>query len=220
MNNLVKIKFCGMSKKKDIEVAIKLGVDWIGIMYVKTSPRYVNFQKSDALINEFKGMINFVGVFVDADDMLIKRAVNSGINTIQLHGEEDPKRCQELRDNFSLPIIKAFSLSKENDLVKVKRFKNCCDMILLDSKEFKIDKNPGGNGRSFDWNIIKDNELWLNNFKPWILSGGLNSENIFKALNLTKAKAIDISSGIEESHGKKNIDLMEKFIFKVRNLKM
>ena len=108
MNNLVKIKFCGMSKKKDIEVAIKLGVNWIGIIYVKTSPRYVDFQKSDVLINEFKGMINFVGVFVDADDMLIKRAVNSGINTIQLHGKESPKRCQELRDNFNLPVIKAF----------------------------------------------------------------------------------------------------------------
>ena len=220
MNNLVKIKFCGMSKKKDIDVAIKLGVDWIGIIYVKTSPRYVDFQKSDALINEFKGMINFVGVFVDADDMLIKRAVNSGINTIQLHGKENPKRCQELRDNFNLPVIKAFSLSKENDLAKVRRYKNSCDMILLDSKEFEIDKNPGGNGRAFDWNIIKDNESWLNNFKPWILSGGLNNENIFKALNLTKAKAIDISSGIEESHGTKNIYLMEKFIFKVRKLKM
>ena len=220
MNNLVKIKFCGMSKKKDIDVAIKLGLDWICIIYVKTSPRYVDFQKSDALINEFKGMINFVGVFVDADDMLIKRAVNSGINTIQLHGKENPKRCQELRDNFNLPVIKAFSLSKENDLAKVRRYKNSCDMILLDSKEFEIDKNPGGNGRAFDWNIIKDNESWLNNFKPWILSGGLNNENIFKALNLTKAKAIDISSGIEESHGTKNIDLMEKFIFKVRKLKM
>ena len=220
MNNLVKIKFCGMSKKKDIDVAIKLGVDWIGIIYVKTSPRYVDFQKSDALINEFKGMINFVGVFVDADDMLIKRAVNSGINTIQLHGKENPKRCQELRDNFNLPVIKAFSLSKENDLAKVRRYKNSCDMILLHSKELEIDKNPGGNGRAFDWNIIKDNESWLNNFKPWILSGGLNNENIFKALNLTKAKAIDISSGIEESHGTKNIDLMEKFIFKVRKLKM
>ena len=66
MNNLVKIKFCGMSKKKNIEVAIKLGVDWIGIIYVKTSPRYVDFKKSDFLINEFKGMINFVGVFVSA----------------------------------------------------------------------------------------------------------------------------------------------------------
>ena len=93
-------------------------------------------------------------------------------------------------------------------------------MILLDSKEFKREKNPGGNGRAFDWNIIKDNESWLNNFKPWILSGGLNNENIIKALNLTKAKAIDISSGIEKNYGKKNIDLMEKFIFKVRKLKM
>ena len=93
-------------------------------------------------------------------------------------------------------------------------------MILLDSKEFKREKNPGGNGRSFDWNIIKDNESWLNKFKPWILSGGLNNENIIEALNLTKAKAIDISSGIEKNYGKKNIDLMEKFIFKVRKLKM
>ena len=152
--------------------------------------------------------------------LIFKSAVNSVINTIQLHGKENPKRCQELRDNFNLPVIKAFSLSKENDLAKVRRYKNSCDMILLDSKEFEIDKNPGGNGRAFDWNIIKDNESWLNNFKPWILSGGLNNENIFKALNLTKAKAIDISSGIEESHGKKNIDLMEKFIFKVRKLKM
>ena len=220
MNNLVKIKFCGMSKKKDIEIALKLGVDWIGIIYVKTSPRYVDFKKSDSLINEFKGMINFVGVFVDADDMLIRRAVNSGINSIQLHGKEDPKRCKELRNNFNLPVIKAFSISKESDLVKVRRYKNCCDMILLDSKEFKREKNPGGNGRSFDWNIIKDNESWLNKFKPWILSGGLNNENIIEALNLTKAKAIDISSGIEKNYGKKNIDLMEKFIFKVRKLKM
>ena len=92
-------------------------------------------------------------------------------------------------------------------------------MFLFDAKSTNMDKTLGGNGRVFDWNIIKNNESWLRDFKPWILSGGLNQKNIIEALKLTKAEAIDISSGIENDLGKKDINLMQEFIFKLGKLK-
>ena len=92
-------------------------------------------------------------------------------------------------------------------------------MFLFDAKSTKMDKNLGGNGRIFDWKIIKNNEVWLNDFKPWFLSGGLNEKNILDAITLTNAKAIDVSSGIENDLGDKDINLMKKFIFKLSKLK-
>ena len=101
-----KIKFCGLSKLKDIEVAIKLNINWAGLIYVKSSPRYVNFQTSDRIIKKYINMINFVGVFVDPDDDYIERAIKSGIDTIQLHGKETPGRCASVSyTHLTLPTI-------------------------------------------------------------------------------------------------------------------
>ena len=219
MDNLPKIKFCGMSQKDDIDAAIKLKVNWIGIIYVYSSHRYVDFTTSDLIIDQYKDLIDFVGVFVNADDNLLKRAVKSGINAIQLHGDETPERCMEVKSNFNLPIIKAFPISEQEDLDKIRNYEDCCEMFLFDAKSTNMDKTLGGNGRVFDWNIIKNNESWLRNFKPWILSGGLNQKNIIEALKLTKAEAIDISSGIENDLGEKDINLMQEFIFKLGKLK-
>ena len=211
-----KIKFCGLSKLKDIEVAIKLNINWAGLIYVKSSPRYVNFQTSDRIIKKYINMINFVGVFVDPDDDYIERAIKSGIDTIQLHGKETPERCAYIGRVFQLPIIKAFSIYSEEDLKNITNYKDCCDMFLFDAKKSKKDINIGGNGKSFDWNIIKNNESWLNSIKPWFLSGGLSDKNILNAINLTKAKAVDISSGIEKYKGCKDSNLMKEFIFKLK----
>lgn len=89
-------------------------------------------------------------------------------------------------------------------------------MFLFDAKKSKKDINIGGNGKSFDWNILKNNESWLNDIKPWFLSGGLSDKNIVDAIKLTKAKAVDISSGIEKYKGQKDSNLMKEFIFKLK----
>ena len=127
MDNLPKIKFCGMSQKDDIDAAIKLKVNWIGIIYVYSSHRYVDFAASDLIIDQYKDLIDFVGVFVNADDNLLKRAVKSGINAIQLHGDETPERCMEVKSNFNLPIIKAFPISEQEDLDKISRIGTTLD---------------------------------------------------------------------------------------------
>ena len=205
-------------KKKDIDVAIKLGVDWIGIIYVKTSPRYVDFQKSDALINEFKGMINFVGVFVDPSNTDIKKGIDSGIDLIQLHGSESPERCKEIKNIFKVPIIKSFPILSDLDIKNIEQYKNASDMFLFDTKNENANGYNGGTGKSFDWNIIYKNKEWLKKQKPWILSGGLDPSNIKEAINITGAKAIDVSSGIEYNPGNKSRHLMRLFAYNAHNI--
>jgi len=217
-NNMLNVKFCGISKPEDIKIAINLNVKWVGLIFVKNTPRYVNFDTSDFLINSYRNMINFVGVFVNPENKELDRAIASGINTIQLHGEESPERCLNLKKSYNLPIIKAFPISDFADLKNVKNYKDCCDIFLFDAKAKEENDNIGGNGRIFDWNIIKNNSSWINNMKPWILSGGLNKKNVLEALKLTNAKSIDVSSGIEKKLGDKNHNMMKEFIDKLKNL--
>ncbi len=215
MNYQTKIKFCGLTSYDDVAFANKNNIYMVGFIFVKGSSRFIKFSKAKEIISKFENDLNIVGVFVDADDEWIDLALDTGINYIQLHGEESPERCKEIKSLFKKPIIKAIPIEKEEDLKNIEAYNDVCDFFLLDKKN-KSGFN-GGTGESFDWDIISKNKEWLNEYKPWILSGGLNINNIQEAIRLTGTKAIDVSSGIEYNLGIKSIELMERFIKKVRN---
>ena len=215
MNYQTKIKFCGLTSYDDVAFANKNNIYMIGFIFVKGSSRFIKFSKAKEIISKFENDLNIVGVFVDADDEWIDLALDAGINYIQLHGEESPERCEEIKNLFKKPIIKAIPIEKEKDLKNIEAYNDVCDYFLLDKKN-KSGFN-GGTGENFDWQIISKNKEWLNEYKPWILSGGLNINNIKEAIRLTGTKAIDVSSGIEYNPGIKSIELMELFIKKVRN---
>ena len=134
MNNSPKIKFCGLKKIEDVELALKLNIDYVGFIYVKNTPRYISFENSKNIINKFNKKINFIGVFLNHSDDYIEKGVKCGINLIQLHGNETPTRCKEIRNNFNLPIIKAIPIFKQKDILEAEKYNDYCDMFLFDTK--------------------------------------------------------------------------------------
>ena len=213
-----KIKFCGLSNSDDVACACEQKAYWAGFIFEKGSPRYIEFKKSKNIISQFKNKIKFVGVFVNPSNTYIEMGIKSGIDCIQLHGKESPERCEEIRNVFKIPIIKAIPIFNELDLKSIESYSVACDFFLFDKKNDKENGYNGGTGKSFDWNVIKNNKLWLDKQKPWILSGGLNLSNIQEAIKLTGTKAIDVSSGIEYNSGIKSRELMQLFAHEVQNI--
>jgi len=207
-----------MSNYEDVACACEQQAYWAGFIFVKGSSRYINIEKSKTIISLFKNQIKFVGVFVNPSNDYIKMGINAGIDYIQLHGEETPQRCKEIKNIFNIPIIKAIPISKEIDLKSLIVYSTVCDYFLFDTKNENKNGYNGGTGKTFDWNIIKNNQLWLDKQKPWILSGGLNINNIEEAIKYTGTKAVDVSSGIEYNSGIKSKELMQLFAYKVKNI--
>ena len=213
-----KVKFCGLANYEDVACACEQQAYWAGFIFVKGSSRYINIKKSKTIISLFKNQIKFVGVFVNPSNEYIKMGINAGIDYIQLHGEETPQRCKEIKNIFNIPIIKAISVFKEIDLKAIEVYSSVCDYFLFDTKNENKNGYNGGTGKTFDWNIIKNNQLWLDKQKPWILSGGLNINNIEEAIKYTGTKAVDVSSGIEYNLGIKSKELMQMFAHKTKNI--
>ena len=117
-----------------------------------------------------------------------------------------------------MPIIKAVPVFEALDLKDIEVYSAVCDYFLFDTKNENKNGYNGGTGKTFDWNIIKNNKLWLDKQKPWILSGGLNINNIQQAITYTGTKAVDVSSGIEYNTGIKSKELMKLFTDKVKNI--
>jgi len=217
MTNYPKIKFCGLINNEDIQFALNLKISFIGLIFVKNTPRYINFKNARNIIKKFKNKIKFVGVFINDSDEYIEKGVECGIDLIQLHGNESPLRCKEIKNNFSLPVIKAIPVFEDKDISIIEKYNDYCDMFLFDTKVNSDKKYNGGSGKSFDWRIIQNKKVWIDKFKPWILSGGLNSDNIKKAIEMLEPKYIDVSSGIEYSLGNKSKKLMQEFILNLKN---
>ena len=118
----------------------------------------------------------------------------------------------DIKKKFNIPIIKGVNVKNKLNLIQsTSDFEDICDILLLDAPSETL---PGGNGKKFDWNILKD----FKSKKKWMLAGGLNIENIEKAIHITKAPAIDISSGLEIMKGVKDPRLIENFIIKCKEL--
>jgi phosphoribosylanthranilate isomerase len=218
MLSYTKIKFCGLSNNDDVACAYEQKAYWAGFVFEKGSTRYIEFDKSKNIIMQFKDKIKFVGVFVNPSNEHIAMGINSGINYLQLHGSETVERCEEIKSIFNIDIIKAIPIENEVDLKLIKNYSDVCDSFLFDTKNNNKNGYNGGTGKTFNWNIIKNNKLWLDKQKPWILSGGLNLSNIKEAIKFTGTKAIDVSSGIEYNLGIKSKKLMKLFAQKVHNL--
>ena len=133
------------------------------------------------------------------------------IKYIQLHGNEDDIYISKLKDKFDVKIIKAIGIRSKNDLEKIKMYPNI-DYYLFDYKP-NINELPGGNARSFDWNIIKN----LKTKKQWFLSGGVNSNNIKQIVDDINPFGVDLSSGVEKELGIKDNQIINNFIGKLNN---
>ena len=213
MNNLFEIKVCGINDEKSMNTALKCKVDYVGLVFFPNSPRNISINLSRKLLKLRNKTTKIVALTVDPnDDFLkeIKKIINP--DYIQLHGNENSRRCLEIKHKINIPLIKGINVRNEIDLVRKKgEFEDICDILLFDAPSEAL---PGGNGKKFDWNILKD----FKSKKKWMLAGGLNIENIENAIDITKAPAIDISSGLEIRKGLKDPKLIEDFVIKCKSL--
>ena len=131
---------------------------------------------------------------------------------LQLHGNESPERILALKATTGLPVMKAISVRDADDLHKYRPYDGIADRFLFDAKPPKGSDLPGGNGVSFDWRLLQA----LDGSVDYMLSGGLNKDNIGEALAITRARGIDVSSGVESSPGVKDLAMMDAFFDAVR----
>lgn len=193
-------KICGLKNKESVICCEKNNVDLFGMIFYEKSPRNISFKQAENLVNLSSDLkIKPVGVFVNHNINDLKKIILSlDLKYIQLHGDENQIYIDELKNEFAIKIIKKFSLKKKQDLNKINNFNNI-DYLIFD---YKPEKNelPGGNSKTFDWNLLKDKTIAL----PWFISGGINETNIKKIQNLLNPNGIDLSSGVEESPGMKS----------------
>ncbi len=212
MSNSTKIKICGITNLEDGRFASGLFADYLGFIFYDKSPRFIEPAKAGAIINWLEGPEK-VGVFVNQPlDEVNATAKETGLDYVQLHGNETPEYCELIEK----PIIKVIHISEETskeDLQNsISEYESVAEYFLFDSK---IGEQWGGTGRTFDWNLIKEITD-----KPFFLSGGLNSENVIEAIDIADPYAVDVSSSIEEEPGLKDLEKMEVFVNTVKPVEL
>ena len=213
MNNTFEIKICGINDEVCMLTALECKVDYIGLVFYERSPRNITIDYSKKILHNRNKHSKIVALTVNPeDDFIIDLKRNIKPDYLQLHGNESPNRCKEIKDKFNIPIIKGIGIKNKLDLIRAnEEYQNYCDIILLDSPSTTL---PGGNGEKFDWGILKN----YKSKKKWMLAGGLNIDNINQAVKISNPPAIDISSGVEISKGIKTPKMIKDFVMKCRNI--
>jgi phosphoribosylanthranilate isomerase len=205
-----KIKICGLSTIDQINMAKSFGADMVGFIFASPSPREItpSYAKNLSFLSAAKDLER-VAVFVEPDNKFLQEAVHSiDANLIQLHGNETPGRCLEIKSLTGLPIIKSIGVSNIMDIKGAQQYINHVDYFLFDAKPSIGDKSQkGGLNKVFDWSLLKE---WTG--PKYILSGGLNIKNVEDAIKMTNAVVIDVSSGVESEPGIKNEEMIKNFI--------
>lgn len=202
----MKIKVCGITDADNLKAVLDGNPDFVGFIFYPKSKRYV---VDKTILKQLGDPRKAVGVFVNEQlDILLAITQNNRIKTAQLHGDESPEYCSELKQS-GLKLIKAFSLHDDFDFNRLKSYVPFVDYFLFDAKG----ENRGGNGVKFKWGILKNYELEI----PFFLSGGITENDAEEIRNLTHPQlfAVDINSGFEMSPGLKNAQSVERFIKKL-----
>ncbi|MDI6800921.1 MAG: phosphoribosylanthranilate isomerase [Thermodesulfovibrionales bacterium] len=203
---MVKVKICGITNLEDALAAVDYGADALGFVFFKGSPRYISPEKAMEIIFHLPPFVATVGVFVNESPERMKEIMAlAGINILQLHGDDQPGTC-----GIWHRVIKAFRVKDFTDLKLLETYKTSAFLLDTYSPEAY-----GGTGQIFNWDIAVE----AKRFGRIILSGGLNQENIETAIRYVRPYAVDVSSGIEEEKGKKDLRKMREFIEKVKALK-
>ena len=205
-------KICGIKNEDTLICCEDNSVDFFGMIFYPKSPRNISIEDASNLQKKSEHLnINGVGVFVNKNINEIEDIIKKiRLKYVQLHGSEDEEYIKTLK-RIGVKVIKSISISNINDLRNISNY-NSSDYFLFDYKPMK-NELPGGNAKSFDWNILKN----LNTNKPWFLSGGISIKNIQEILNDINPFGIDLSSGVEKELGIKDNHIINNFIDKLKN---
>jgi phosphoribosylanthranilate isomerase len=208
MDNLIKI--CGLSTPETLDVALGAGADMVGFVRFPKSPRHVSLDLGHRLSLQARGRAQRVVLLVNPGDEDVAQAIEAlNPDLIQLHGSETPERVAEIRSMVRRPVMKALGIAEASDLQALQPYAGGVDRILLDAKPPRTaGALPGGNGVAFDWRLLNG----LDRKVSFMLSGGLDPDNVAEAIRLTKPQAVDVSSGVESGPGLKDPARIEAFI--------
>jgi Phosphoribosylanthranilate isomerase len=202
------IKICGLKTPEAVDRAVARGATHIGFIFFPKSPRNIHPDAAGELADRVRGRVKIVAVTVDADDEELDDIVSLlRPDILQLHGNESPERVLHVKALYGLPVMKVFSVREAGDLGRIDPYIGVADRFMFDAKAPKGSELPGGNGVSFDWSLMAS----LDESVDYMLSGGLNKDNVALALASTKASGIDTSSGVESAPGIKDLGMIDAF---------
>lgn len=203
------IKICGLKTPEALDVALAAGADMVGFVFFAPSPRNVGYAAARALGEHVAGRARKVALSVDASDAELTAIVEAlRPDLLQLHGRETPERVATVRSRFRLPVMKALPIAERGDLSPIRLYDKVADRLIFDARPPRDATRPGGLGKSFDWHLLEGLRIEL----PYMLSGGLDADNVAEALRITRAPGVDVSSGVERAPGEKDSDKIRAFI--------
>ncbi|WP_298624075.1 phosphoribosylanthranilate isomerase [uncultured Legionella sp.] len=197
----IRVKMCGMTRVEDVEHAIDLGVDAIGLIFYPKSSRFLTIEKAEQLLKNIPPFVDVVAVMVNPERNAVQQIIDElPVTLLQFHGDESPDFCHE----FGMPFIKAMHATTTEQIQQLTNEFLSAKAILLDTASAS---SRGGTGITFDWSIIPETLS-----KPYILAGGLNEVNVLDAIKVCTPYAVDVCSGIEALPGVKDHQKMSRFI--------
>ncbi|HEY1962092.1 MAG TPA: phosphoribosylanthranilate isomerase [Rhizomicrobium sp.] len=207
------MKICGINSPEAADAAASAGADYAGLVFFPHSPRVVSPEQAASLAARLRGRCRIVALTVDATDPELEIVVRAcRPDFLQLHGRESPERVAVIRHRFNLPMVKAIAVAVANDLAPVLAYEQVADILLFDAKTPVGAERPGGRGTAFDWQLLRGRKF----SRPWLLAGGLNAENVARAVRASDAPGVDCSSGVETAPGVKDAGLIRTFIAAAR----
>ena len=203
------VKICGLTTTKTLDAALEGGAAFVGAVVFAKSPRHLEPLHAATLFERARGRAKVVAVTVDADDArLTEIALILKPDLIQLHGCETPERAARVRELTGAGIIRALAVSTAADIDAAVAWEPVVDHLMFDARPPQGSALPGGVGASFDWSLLAGRSF----DKPWFLAGGLTPDTVAKAVAITGAPMVDVSSGVESAPGVKDIDRIAAFL--------
>ncbi len=192
------VKICGTTSEEDALLAIAMGADALGFIFAP-SPRQVTASRVADIVKRLPNEVQTFGVFRnETESRIVEVILETGLRGVQLHGHESPSAVEALRAKLALPVIKVFAAASKEVRVADKYG---ADIVMLDAP------SPGS-GQVFDWRLAEG----VPDVRRLLLAGGLDSANVAEAIEAVHPWGVDVVSGVEVEHGKKDPKKLREFI--------
>jgi phosphoribosylanthranilate isomerase len=205
----VQSKICGITTPEALDAAVMGGASHVGFVFVEKSPRHLTAEQAGALAQRLPSHVAAVGLFVDPEPAFIDSVrAQVTLKALQFHGDERPAFTTQMGRQHGIEIWKAIPVKTSADLTLAGKYRGAAHRILYDAKIPKGAGLPGGSGMRFDWGLLEGFAHPL----PWVLAGGLDAANVAEAIRVTGADFVDVSSGVENKPGIKDVDKITAFL--------
>lgn len=209
----IQVKICGLTSVEAADAVLRAGADFAGLVFHPGSPRRVMAAQAGQLAERLRGRVRIVALLSDPrDEDLVAAVAAAQPDFFQLHGRETPERVATVRTKFGKPVIKAIPVGDSDDVAAALRYESVADMLLFDAKAPASATREGGHGAPFDWQLLQGRTFR----RQWLLAGGLNCDNVVRAIRTARADGVDVSSGVETAPGVKDAQAILSFVSAAR----